>query len=146
MLKDGVDGVDGLDAARSVTLSSDGSHAYVAGYNDNAVSWFERNASTGALSYFSEAIDWHARRPMRVPSSPWSPATPMEADPSSRCTPPVLNPSIHPLPEMSPFLEHPEVGQTLKVSNTLVDPDGLGTITYRWYRDGQPIVYGGTLF
>ena len=51
MLKDGVNGVDGLDGARSVTLSSDGKHAYVTGLYDNAVSWYERNASTGALSY-----------------------------------------------------------------------------------------------
>ena len=33
-----------------------------------------------------------------------------------------------------------EVGQTLSVSNTLSDPDGLGIITYQWYRDGHPIV------
>ena len=52
VLKDGVDGVDGLNGANSVSLSSDGKHAYVTGYNDAAVSWYERNASTGALSYF----------------------------------------------------------------------------------------------
>ena len=51
MLKDGVNGVDGLDGARSVTLSSDGNQAYVTGYDDDAVSWYERNASTGALTY-----------------------------------------------------------------------------------------------
>ena len=38
-----------------------------------------------------------------------------------------------------------EVGQTLTASNNLADADGLGTITYQWYRDGQPILYGGTL-
>ena len=51
MLKDGVDGVDGLNGAFSVTLSSDGNHAYVTGSSDDAVSWYERNASTGALTY-----------------------------------------------------------------------------------------------
>ena len=51
MLKDGVNGVDGLDGAYSVTLSSDGNHAYVAASFDDAVSWYERNASTGALTY-----------------------------------------------------------------------------------------------
>ena len=51
MLKDGVGGVDGLDSASGVTLSADGKHAYVTGYFDDAVSWFERNASTGALTY-----------------------------------------------------------------------------------------------
>ena len=51
VLKDGVNGVDGLNSARDVTLSLDGNHAYVTGYNDDAVSWYERNASTGALTY-----------------------------------------------------------------------------------------------
>ena len=51
MLKDGVGGVDGLASARGVTLSADGKHAYVTGDGDDAVSWYERNASTGALSY-----------------------------------------------------------------------------------------------
>ena len=37
-----------------MTLSSDGIHAYVAAASDEAVSWYERNASTGALTYFSE--------------------------------------------------------------------------------------------
>ena len=36
-----------------------------------------------------------------------------------------------------------EVGQTLTASNNLADADGIGTITYQWYRDGKPI-YGGT--
>ena len=53
-MQDGVDGVDGLDGAQSVTLSADGKHAYVAGFFDDAVSWFERNASTGALTYHTE--------------------------------------------------------------------------------------------
>ena len=35
----------------SVTLSSDGNHAYVTALFENAVSWFERNATTGALTY-----------------------------------------------------------------------------------------------
>ena len=39
----------------------------------------------------------------------------------------------------------PVVGQTLTASNTLADADGLGAITYQWYRDGVPIVLGGTL-
>ena len=44
-----MDGVDGLRNATSVVVSTDGKHAYATGYNDNALSWFERNASTGAL-------------------------------------------------------------------------------------------------
>ena len=33
------------------SLSSDGKHIYVVGREDHSVSWFERDASTGALSY-----------------------------------------------------------------------------------------------
>ena len=43
--------MDGPDGARRVTLTSDGKHAYVTGGIDNAVSWYQRNASTGALTY-----------------------------------------------------------------------------------------------
>ena len=46
-----MDGVDGLNRASGMTLSSDGNHAYVTGAGDDAVSWYERNASTGALTY-----------------------------------------------------------------------------------------------
>ena len=51
VLKNGLNGVDGLDGVRSVTLSADGNHAYTTGYDANAVSWYERNASTRALTY-----------------------------------------------------------------------------------------------
>ena len=50
-VKDGVEGVDGLDGANSVTLSSDDSFVYVASRNDDAVSVFWRNPSSGALTY-----------------------------------------------------------------------------------------------
>ncbi|URQ92795.1 Ig-like domain-containing protein [Pseudoalteromonas sp. SCSIO 43101] len=33
----------------------------------------------------------------------------------------------------------PSQGETLTASNTLADVDGLGTITYQWFRDGVPI-------
>ena len=67
MLKDGVDGVDGLDGARIVSLSSDGDHAYVTGQDDDAVSWYERNATTGALNYgleemqLKDGVEWSGR-------------------------------------------------------------------------------------
>ena len=51
ILRDGVNGVDGLSGASDVKLSADGRHVYVTGYHDDAVSWYDRNASTGALSY-----------------------------------------------------------------------------------------------
>ena len=43
--------MDGLDRANGVALSADGKHAYVTGTADDALSWYERNASTGALTY-----------------------------------------------------------------------------------------------
>ena len=42
------------------------------------------------------------------------------------------------------FLEPQRLGKPHGINN-LADADGLGTITYQWYRDGQPILYGGTL-
>jgi 6-phosphogluconolactonase (cycloisomerase 2 family) len=51
MEQDGVDGVDGLQGASSVAVSPNGTHVYVAGYSDNAVAVFGRNASTGELSF-----------------------------------------------------------------------------------------------
>ena len=46
-----MDDVDGLGSARSVTISPDGQHAYVAASGDDAVSWFTRDATTGALAH-----------------------------------------------------------------------------------------------
>ncbi|MDM8521775.1 tandem-95 repeat protein [Desulfococcaceae bacterium HSG8] len=51
MQKDGVNGVDGLWGAWSVTVSLDGSYVYAAGYNDDAIAVFSRNAGTGELIY-----------------------------------------------------------------------------------------------
>ena len=49
--KDGVGGVDGLAGATSVTVSPDGSHLYAAGFHDDGVAVFSRNASTGSLTF-----------------------------------------------------------------------------------------------
>ena len=51
--KDGVDGVDGLDGAKAVTVTSDGRTVYVASAVDDAVAIFERDLSTGQLTYVS---------------------------------------------------------------------------------------------
>ena len=49
--KDGVGPIDGLWGAISVSVSPDDKHLYVAGVNDNALTVFSRNASTGALTF-----------------------------------------------------------------------------------------------
>ncbi|MEH2285632.1 MAG: beta-propeller fold lactonase family protein [Nostoc sp.] len=49
--KDGINGVDGLASAASVTVSPDGKYLYAAGYNDSAVAVFERDTTTGQLSF-----------------------------------------------------------------------------------------------
>jgi 6-phosphogluconolactonase (cycloisomerase 2 family) len=51
LVRDGDGGVDGLGGAYAVIISPEGGHAYVAGYVDNAVALFTRNASSGALSF-----------------------------------------------------------------------------------------------
>ncbi|RLE33528.1 MAG: hypothetical protein DRJ61_07050, partial [Acidobacteria bacterium] len=50
-LTDGAGGVDGLAGARSITISPQGDHIYIAGANDDAVAWFSRAADTGLLTF-----------------------------------------------------------------------------------------------
>jgi 6-phosphogluconolactonase (cycloisomerase 2 family) len=49
--RDGVGGVDGLDRALGLALSPDGSHLYATGADDDAVAVFERDATTGDLTF-----------------------------------------------------------------------------------------------
>ncbi len=51
VFKDGVNGVNGLNRASAVDVSADGKNVYVAGYYDNAISIFNRNATNGTLTY-----------------------------------------------------------------------------------------------
>jgi 6-phosphogluconolactonase (cycloisomerase 2 family) len=51
MQEDGAAGVDGLNGACDVVVSPDGAHLYAAGYYDNAVAVFDRDAATGRLAY-----------------------------------------------------------------------------------------------
>ena len=56
VFKDGVAGVNGLNRASGVTVSPDGNHIYVAGYNDNALTIFDR-AANGTLTFNETLID-----------------------------------------------------------------------------------------
>ena len=57
MHKDGLSGVDGLDAPYMVKVSPDGNHVYVSATDDNAISVFDRNSSTGALTFNSKVTN-----------------------------------------------------------------------------------------
>ena len=57
VLKDGIGGVDGLNGATSVAASPDGSYVYVAGYDDNALAVFRRDAVTGQLTFIQVLKD-----------------------------------------------------------------------------------------
>jgi 6-phosphogluconolactonase (cycloisomerase 2 family) len=57
MVQDGVGGVDGLHGARSIDISADGDHVYVASNVDNAVAVFSRNSTTGALTFVEAEKD-----------------------------------------------------------------------------------------
>jgi 6-phosphogluconolactonase (cycloisomerase 2 family) len=48
---------DGLDGARSIAISPDDAHLYVAGYNDNAVAVFDIYAPTGGLVFVEVVKD-----------------------------------------------------------------------------------------
>ncbi|MDP6451739.1 MAG: beta-propeller fold lactonase family protein, partial [SAR202 cluster bacterium] len=55
--KDGVGGVDGLDSIRSVTVSPDGYHIYAAGGYDDAIAVFNRDSTTGRLTFVETQND-----------------------------------------------------------------------------------------
>ncbi len=55
--RDGHNGVDGIAGARDVVLSADGAFVYVAGIDDDAVAWFSRDETTGALTWAGAAFD-----------------------------------------------------------------------------------------
>jgi len=48
---DGADGVDGIAGVRAIAVSPDGLSLYAAGYADNALAHFRRDADSGALSF-----------------------------------------------------------------------------------------------
>jgi len=50
-LLDGQDGVDGLDGPNNVAISADGKYVYVAGYHEDALAVFSRDAVTGQLTF-----------------------------------------------------------------------------------------------
>lgn len=57
IVKDGVNNVDGLVGVYSVVASSNGAHVYVAGNNDDAVTVFSRDKTSGALAYVKSYFD-----------------------------------------------------------------------------------------
>lgn len=56
-LVDGNEGTEGLDGASDLVLSPDGAHLYVSGASDNALAVFERNDSTGRLTFVEAQVD-----------------------------------------------------------------------------------------
>ncbi|WP_406694298.1 PKD domain-containing protein [Singulisphaera sp. Ch08] len=69
VLTDGVGGVDGLAGARSLTVRTDGTQVYVAGFDENAIAVFSRNTTTGRLSYSSKFTDAGLIEPSSLASS-----------------------------------------------------------------------------
>lgn len=49
--KDGMGGIDGIGGIRSVAVSHDGKHVYGAGFSDNGIAVFNRNATTGSITF-----------------------------------------------------------------------------------------------
>lgn len=74
-VEDGVGGVDGIAGATDVIVSPDGRHVYASGEDDNAVAVFERDATTGALTFIEAEFDGQAgvhglQRPFELAISP----------------------------------------------------------------------------
>jgi 6-phosphogluconolactonase (cycloisomerase 2 family) len=57
VVKDADPGIDGLQTARSVTVSQDGAHVYVAGTADDAVAVFSRSPTGGELTFVHAVKD-----------------------------------------------------------------------------------------
>ncbi len=56
-VRDGVGGVDGIAGVASLTSSTDGGQIYAAGIDDDAVAVFNRNSSTGDLTFVERHRD-----------------------------------------------------------------------------------------
>jgi len=54
---DGTSGVDGLAGASALALSPDGAHLYVAGETENKIAAFNRNSTTGTLTFIAAYED-----------------------------------------------------------------------------------------
>jgi len=50
-VRDSVGGVDGLDGVHGLVISPDGAHVYAAGFYEDEIAMFARDAVTGALSF-----------------------------------------------------------------------------------------------
>jgi 6-phosphogluconolactonase (cycloisomerase 2 family) len=57
VVKDSDPGVDGLDGAYEIAFGPGGTHVYVVGYTEDAVTLFNRDVGTGALSYVGTMKD-----------------------------------------------------------------------------------------
>jgi len=57
LYRDGVDGVDGLASATGLAISPNGSYLYVASPNDNTLTAFQRDATTGQLTFMDSRLD-----------------------------------------------------------------------------------------
>lgn len=57
VLRDGIAGVDGLAGAQSLAVSPDGVHVLVAAREDGALGIFQRNPTSGALTYLARTAD-----------------------------------------------------------------------------------------
>jgi 6-phosphogluconolactonase (cycloisomerase 2 family) len=65
--KDGVDGVEGLAGAQSVVISPDGRNLYATGASSDAVVVFDRNLTTGALTF----VEFHSEARSGVDGLSW---------------------------------------------------------------------------
>jgi 6-phosphogluconolactonase (cycloisomerase 2 family) len=55
--RDNVGGVDGLAGAETITVSPDGRHVYVAGFDENALAVFSRDEVSGSLRFVAVLRD-----------------------------------------------------------------------------------------
>lgn len=126
---------------------SEGTFVWISGENANYTNWVSGTIGQGGQPDNHNDEDYAVFNPPNPPGAPQNP-TGTWGDVSV-----TLN-TIAGIIEL-PYLNHsptgsvtiddttPELGQTLTVSNTLADEDGLGAISYQWYA-GDAAISGAT--
>ncbi len=71
----GAGGVSNLDGPHAISISQDGAYLYVAASSSHSVTSFERNATTGTLTYYQSVVstledDWEMKGPISIGTSP----------------------------------------------------------------------------
>ncbi|MDQ8185178.1 beta-propeller fold lactonase family protein [Pelagicoccus sp. SDUM812002] len=139
---DDTGGVVNLDGPHAISISSDGAYVYIAAVSSDSVTSFERNATTGGLTYYqsivSEAEDsWDMNGPISIGTSPDGEHVYLG---SGSGTHSILTFRREVLVDPPEFVVQP-VDQTIEEGQTVAFyalAQGVD-LSYQWLRNGSPV-------